>query len=349
MKLVVDGTAVGKAVDDLLRLAAPTSGSIVVQSLNGKLTFTSSSMTSMAKVVVPCKVEGDAQFGIAPGTLKSSCTKSEVSMLLKNEVLTVASGKSTLTLPVQAVTEQSGFEVENPHKTTFTAEQAAELAALVKLVDGKQESATDWIPVGISVSAKGAFIASYTPVRLSWVSSSAIKGDARIVLPIATVAAALSVFGKDKFVLTTGSNAVKFSSPRAVFEAAAPSGEGAIPFDAVLNKAKEYKSAKLTQVSVAKADITDFLVSSRAVTQSSRAELSLQAAKGKVKLKVSTTEGSAEALLKGQVSAPVSAKLDLDALQVCLSKITGDVNIALDDSMALIQEDKATTALGLNE
>lgn len=349
MKLIVDGTVMSKAVDDLLRLAAPASGAIVVQSLKGKLTLTSSSMTSMAKIVVPCKVEGDAQFGIAPGTLKSSCTKAEVSMLLKNEVLTVASGKSTLTLPVQAVTEQSAFEVENPHKTNFTAEQAGELAALVSVVDGKQESATDWIPVGVNITAKGAFVASYTPVRLCWASSKAITGDSRIVLPIATVASALAVFGKDKFVLTTGNNAVKFTSPRAVFEAAAPSGEGAIPFDSVLSKAKEYKSAKLSQVTLAKSDIVDFLVSSKAVTQSSRAELSLHADKGKVKLRVSTTEGSAEASLKAQVSALVKAKLDLDALQVCLSKITGDVQMSFDESMALIQEDKATTALGLNE
>lgn len=353
MEFNVEGSTLVRCVDDLLRLAVPATGNLVFDISNGKLEIASLGFNSAATIKVPASgVKGEMKLGIQAVALRAAITKTnDYLFVMKDGVLTMKSKKSVTSLPTFEVAEQPPFELENAKKTKITAQQASWITQAIKATDSKtNHTKLAWIPIGIRLTEKGAFVSCYEMSKLSWTTTKEVTGDATIILPREVASAVASVFDNEKFTILTSPGAVRIENPRVIYEASVPTSEGSVPFEEVYKKHLSVGKEKSVKLLIIKSDIQEFLNTTKAVTMNSRGELQLKGDGTKMLMSVSGNEGSTKTTVKAKSSAAFQIKIDLELFAASAAKAPEEWELGVGEVFLKSNEQgDVVTLIGLND
>lgn len=350
MEFKIDAASLLKCVDDVLRLASPATGNLTVTAKDKALTIASNGFNATASVAVPATPSKSAQFSVQATALRAAIDrKGEVSLTLADAMLTIRASRYSVAIPTFEVIEQSPFVLENSKKVKVSAEQSVWLTTAIRAVESKtNHTKLDWIPTGIKLTAKGAFVTCYEMTKMSWAVSKDITGDVDLVLPTDTLGAIMSVFGKDKFIIETTLGAVSIRNARMTYAASVPTTEGVIPLEVVYEKHKELAKTKLNSIVLLKDEVLQFMQNAKAVIQKTRGELVIKGDGKKATLSVTTQEGTAKATIKAVADKEFNFTVDLELFAASASKAPGEWSLGLKSPLLVSEEVGVTTMIGLN-
>lgn len=357
MKATVDSEMLQEALRVALRLAPPMTGNLTLESDGSKLSLKSASDVARCTIVIPGTVQGEALFAIPTESIRDA-TKGhkELSLEFDKSMLNVKSGRYSAKLStVDAIQsdEDSDQSKEKPQVWKLTTEQASWLKTAVSTIALKPSvSVTSFMPVSVKLTKKAAFVSCYDNNHMTFINSADVTGDLDVTLPLDTFNAVLDVFNKVSCTMYVSSSSLRVRNKLVDVTLSLPSVESdeVIAVDAVIEKAKEALGAKGKAIEVAKSDVVAFLDNARAVATKERSELIADVEPGKLKLSVTTTNGSSKILLKANSKAKGSFKIDFDFFDEAVRKGAESLVIKLvDSSFIMISGPHAHSIMALNQ
>ncbi len=326
MKITVELSAIQGALDTIARIAPPASGNVTFSSAKKALHLISSAELGRAKVIVPCEVQGDGEFAVPAQALRDAVKgRKELELVFANEVLTVKSGQYRTQLNTVEVIPLDEIDKEEITSWKLTAEQSLWLKSALKTVNLKPTSMlSSWMPSGIMLNAKGAFVACYDEQHLNWLTSKEITGEFECVLPSDTLMNIMEVCGKTSFTLEHAKTYIRVRSKLIDAYINVPAMDELPTVSSVREKIREAGKVTGNTFVLAKADVLAFMDNARAVMTSERAELQVSTEKG-IKLEIKTGQGSAKAVVKGKGKG--AFKVDCEYMQELIAKAPDDVEM----------------------
>lgn len=353
MNFKIEAAAIQEALRVIGRLAAPDSGNVTVSSNGKKVFIHSSSETSRCSINVPASVEGKAgTFAISMNALRDATKgRKELEIEYAKTMCRIKSGAYRCELATVDALEIEASDEERGTKLEFSGEQAAWVKSAVATVALKPTALlSSFMPVGLKLTSKGAFVACYDVNHLAFLNSDEIKGDMEFKLPLDTLTAVLDAFGGAPFVLELGKASVTVSNKLVkVFLSLPQEEENELQLSDVIETAKAAKKADGQTLVIPKDEFVAFLDNSRAIATKERSEIKISVSEGKLKMEVTTVQGSAKASLKVK-SKSCDFAIDFEYLDEAVRKAGTNVEMKLvKDEFLAIQLKGSTIILSLNQ
>jgi len=326
MKIKVEMDALVSALDTIAKTAAPSSGNITFGSQKGKLTLVSSADLSRCWVTVPCEVDKDGEFAVPMQAVRDAIKgRSNLTLTYANTMLTVASGSYKASLATVDVIPLDDLTEDKATDSKVSADQAEWLRKALKDVALKPTTLlSPWMPAGVKLTEKGAFVVCFDTQHMSWVNTKEVTGELECVLPIDTLQNVIEVFQKSSFVIAQGKSYITIRNKLTKVILNTPSVDDLPTLSQVQEKIKEAGKVKSSTFVFAKQDLDAFLANSKAVIAKERAELVVEADKG-ITLAIKTVQGDVKAVIKG--SGKGSFKVDLEYLQELTAKAPEEMTL----------------------
>lgn len=353
MNFKIEAAAIQEALRVIGRLAAPDSGNVTVSSNGKKVFIHSSSETSRCSINVPASVEGKAgTFAISMNALRDATKgRKELEIEYAKTMCRIKSGAYRCELATVDALEIEASDEERGTKLEFSGEQAAWVKSAVATVALKPTALlSSFMPVGLKLTNKGAFVACYDVNHLAFLNSDEIKGDMEFKLPLDTLTAVLDAFGGAPFVLELGKASVQVANKLVKVNLSLPQEEeNELQLSDVIETAKAAKKAEGQTLVIPKDEFIAFLDNSRAIATKERSEIKISVADGKLKMEVTTVQGSAKASLKVK-SKSCDFSIDFEYLDEAVRKAGTNVEMKLvKDEFLSVQLKDSTIILSLNQ
>lgn len=353
MNFKIDAAAIQEALRVIGRLAPPDSGNVTISSNGKKIFIHSSSETSRCAINMPATVEGKAgTFALSMNALRDATKgRKELEVEYSKSMCRIRSGAYRCELATVDALEIESNDEERGNKIEFSGEQAAWVKSAVASVALKPTALlSSFMPIGLRLTSKGAFVACYDVNHMAFLNSDEMKGDMEIKLPLDTLAAVLDAFGNSSFVLELGKASVMVSNKLVkVFLSLPQEEENELQLTDVIETAKAAKKAEGQTLVVPKDEFIAFLDNSRAIATKERSEIKIAVADGKLKMEVTTVQGSAKAALKVKSKACEFA-IDFEYLDEAVRKAGTNVEMkVVKDEFLSVQLKDSTIVLSLNQ
>ena len=345
MKITLELEAIQSAFETISKTAAPSSGNITFTSAKGKVTLTSVADLSRCQVVVPCEVDKEGEFAVPMQSVRDAVKgRSKLTLTYANAVLTVSSGAYKASLNTVDVIPLDELAEEKTTDWKLTADQAAWLRKALRDVALKPTTIlSSWMPAGIRLTSKGAFVVCYDTQHMSWVTSKEVTGDFECVLPIDVVQAVVEVFHKSNFVISQGKAHIQVRNKTVKIALNVPSTEDLPTLEQVQEKIKEATKVKADTFVFAKSDMLTFLDNAKAVLGKERAELSVEHTGKGIELVTKTVQGQVKNTVKG--TGKGAFKIDLDYIQELVTKAGDEITLNVVASSFLSLKLASSTAI----
>lgn len=353
MNFKIDAAHIQEALRVIGRLATPDSGNVTISSNGKKVFIHSSSETSHCSINIPAAVEGKAgTFAISMNALRDATKgRKELEVEYAKTMCRIKSGSYRCELATVDALEVEAQEEERKTKVEFSGEQAAWIKSAVSTVALKPTALlSSFMPLGLKLTSKGAFIACYDVNHMAFLNSDEVKGDVELKLPLDTLTAVLDAFGGSSFVLELGRASVMVKNKLVKVNLSLPQEEeNELQLSDVIETAKAAKKAEGQTIVVPKDEIIAFLDNSRAIATKERSEIKIAVSEGKLKLEVTTVQGSAKAMLKVK-SKSCEFAIDFEYLDEAVRKAGTNVEMKLvKDEFLSMQLKDSTLVLSLNQ
>lgn len=344
MKITLEHTDINQAIEVITKTAPPASGNITVASSKGRIVLISAADLSRCQVTVPGDVDKDGEFALPLQSLKDAVKgREKLEMHYTNSVLNITAGKYKAELATVDVVALDTMNAEETTEWKMTATQAEWLHQAVKKVSLKPTSIlSSWIPVGVKLTDKGAFVCCYDTQHMSWVNAKDVTGDFECVLPLNILSPVVDVFHKTNFVIRQGKSSVTIKNKLASVTLSVPSMDDLPSLADVRAKVVEASKAKGTTFTLNKADVLAFLDNAKAVIGKERAELECKAEKGVV-FSVKTTQGNVKATLPG--SGKGAWKVDMEFFLELMGKADESLEMNVVEGAFLSVKAKSVSAI----
>ncbi len=329
MKIKLELDALQGCLDVISRLAPPTSGNITFMSKGGKVTLASSADLSRCLIIMPCEVDKEGEFAIPLQALRdASKGRKELELLYKNAVLNVMSGKYKAELTTVDIIPLDEYEAEEGNDWKLDTKQSSWLKKALRDVALKPTTLLmSWIPVGVKLTPKGAFVACYDLQHMSWTSSKEVTGDFNCVLPLETLTNVIDLFHKSTFKIRHTRSRIEISTKLAKVYLNTPTMDDLPSLDDVQSKIKEASKIDGATFTFSKDNLMVFMDNARSVIGKERAELLVASPKGSkgLDLTIRTGQGQVSASVKG--SGKGSFKVDYEYFLEGLGKAGEEVSM----------------------
>lgn len=338
-------------LDVITKTAPPPSGNVVFKCEKGQVVVTSVADLSRCQVRLTCTGEGEGEFAIPLQSLKDAVQgRAKLTLAYKEGTLTISSGRYRTQLSTVDVIPMDNIpEEENATTWKLTTDQGTWLKDALKKVALKPTSLfSTWMPAGIKITSKGAFVACYDDQHLSWIKDKSITGELSCLLPMDVLQSVMDVFHTSSFRITQSRAFVRVSNSQIKLVLNTPAADDIRPVEEIIEKVKSASSADGVQFTVAKSDLVEYLANARSVVGKERAEIELSVAEGKkraMKVTIKTVQGTSEALLGFTGSLEQPLKVDHDYFSELVSKCADEVCVSVVESAFLSVKLKETTAL----
>jgi hypothetical protein len=344
MKISLDHSDLQQAVEVITKTAPPTSGNITVSSAGGRIVLISAADLSRCQVTVPGEVDKDGEFALPLQSLKDAVKgREKLELHYTNSVLNVTAGKYKAELATVDVVALDTMNAEETTEWKMTATQADWLHQTIKKVALKPTSIlSSWIPVGVTLTAQGAFVCCYDTQHMSWVSAKDVTGDFECVLPLNILGPVVEVFHKTNFVVRQSKSSVTVKNKLATVTLSVPSMDDLPSLADVRAKVLEAGKTKGETFTLKKPDVLAFLDNARAVIGKERAELECKAEKSIV-FSVKTTQGNVKAALPG--SGKGAWKVDMEFFLELMGKADADIEMNVVEGAFLSVKAKSVSAI----
>lgn len=353
MNFKIETSAIQEALRIIGRLAAPDSGNVTVQSTGKKVFIHSSSETARCSVNVPASVEGKpGTFALSMNALKDATKgRKELDIEYSKTMCKIKSGAYKCELSTVDALEIEASEEKLDTKIEFSGEQSAWIKSAVSTVALKPTALlSSFMPVGLKLTSKGAFVACYDVNHMAFLNSDEIKGDMDIKLPLDTLVAVLDAFGASSFSMELGKASVLVSNKLVKVSLSLPQEEEQeLQMSDVIETAKAAKKAEGKHLVVPRDEVLAFLDNSRAIATKERSEIKVSVADGKLKMEVTTVQGSAKAIMKVK-SKNCEFAIDFEYLDEAVRKASQNVELkVVKDEFLAVQLKDSTVVLSLNQ
>lgn len=329
MKIKLELDALQSCLEVISRLAPPTSGNITFTSAKGKVTLAASADLSRCLIVVPCEVDKEGEFAIPLQALKDAVKgRKTLELLYKNAVLNVMSGKYKAELTTVDVIPLDEYEAEEGTDWKLDTNQSAWLKKALREVALKPTALLmSWMPVGVKLTPKGAFVSCYDLQHMSWTSAKDVTGEFDCVLPLETLTNVIDLFHKTTFKIRHTRSRIEISTKLAKVYLNTPTMDDLPSLSDVQMKIKEASKVDGATFTFIKDSVMTFMDNARSVIGKERAELIVSAdkeAKG-LTLAIRTGQGQVSASVKG--SGKGSFKVDYEYFLEGLTKAGEEVSM----------------------
>lgn len=353
MNFTLDSASLQEAIRVIGRLAPPDSGNLTISSTGKKVFVHSSSETSQCSINVPATVQGKANTFALPMTALRDATKGRktLDMEFSKAMCHIKSGTykcelSTVdALEVEPQAEEKGTVIE------FTSEQAAWIKSAVATVALRPTALlASFMPVAVKLTKKGAFVSCYDVNHMAYLNSDEITGNMEIKLPLDTLVAVLDAFGSAAFTLELGKSSVSVSNKLVKVNLSLPQEEeNELQLADVVETVKAARKAEGQALVIDKEELMAFLDNSKAIATKERSEIRVQVGDGKMKMSVTTVQGSAKTIIKTK-SKSCNFAIDFEYLDEAVRKAGTAVEMKLvKDEFLAISQKNSTILISLNQ
>lgn len=326
MKIQLDLESLTTSLDIITRLAPPTSGNITFQSNGKKVKVLSVADLSRCTTLLACKVDKQGEFAIPLQALRDAVKgRKELELVYKNATLQVLSGKYHAELNTVDVIPPDEEETEDGEELKLDTQQSAWLKTALRNVNLKPTTLLSaWMPVGIKLTPKSAFVACYDSNHFSWVTSKEISGEFECVMPIETMMSVIDLFHKTSFTVKKTKSRIEIKNAIARVSLSIPSTDEILPLDDVQAKAKEASKIDGETFLFSKDQFMVFMDNARAVIGKERAEVEVTGGKA-ISAAIKTGQGKIATTIKGQGKG--TFKVDYEYLLEGLSKAGSEIEL----------------------
>lgn len=356
MNFKIDASVIQEALRVIARLAPPDSGQVTVQSTGKKIYMHSANETSRCSVNVPAEVEGKPATFAIPLTALRDATKGRKSLEVEysKTMCKIRSGNYKVELTTVDALEVEDTKAEGDKSETvveFSSEQSSWLkqaCAVVALKPTALLSTT--MPLAIKLSEKGAFVACYDVNHMAFLNSTEATGDMEFTLPLDVMMSVLDAFGGSPFKMELDQAMVKLGNKLVKVWLSLPQDEAnQLSIGDVLNTAKSVKKAEGYSMSLNKNELIGFFDNSRSVATKERSEIKGVVDDGKLKLSVTTVQGTAKTIIKTKCK-PCEFAIDFEYLDEAVRKAGESVELKLvTDEFLAVKLATSTVVVSLNQ
>lgn len=324
MQIVIENSVIQEALRVVTKLAPPVSGNVTITSDGKKIFMHSNSEVSRCSVNMPAEVSGKAaNFAIALTTLRDA-TKGRSKLVISYDktLCKVKSGNYTGDLATVDAVDMEQETEEKGEAMQLTGEQATWLRSAVSTVALKPTALlASFMPVSIKLTSKGAFVACYDSNHMAYINSSEITGDMQLRLPLDTLSNVLDAFNNGPCKLQLSKANLYVSNKLVKVVLALPQEDEAdIKIEDIINLAKGSKEAKGAEFETEKVGIAALLDNARAVATKERSEIKLIPEAGKLRLEVTTTNGTVKGVVKASCKQQGKVLVDFEFFDEAIRK-----------------------------
>lgn len=349
MYIKTEGEAIQLALKTVAKLAPPSEGSVTVRLRKKQMYILSYSELNSCTVQVPGSIEGEGEFAILLDSLRDSTKgRATVELTYKNTLLHVKSGAYRAELATADVLDQDEQVRTADEPTHIGPEEAAWLRTAVQEVALRPTAIlSSYMPIGLHLSTKGAFLACFDNNRMSFTKDKTIKGNANFVVPVETLQAVLEAVGSSAFDLVVTEAFAEVYTETVQARMSLPSIEdNAVSLELVMEKAKATKSTEGSMLTVSKDKLVAFLDNSRAVALKERGEVRAVAAEGKLRVQVQTNAGKVMASIPSEGDSDVQFLIDFEYIDELVRKSGPEVKLKIvEDAFLMGETAKGVTVL----
>lgn len=352
MQFKTESAALVEGLRVIKRLAPPTNGTVTLVSDGRKVQMRSQGEINQCELIIPGQVKNEGEFAITIESFEQAIRgRSDLRLIYKNMVLTVKSTNYVAELPTSEAVEMETATLEKAKKIKIDGEQAAWLKTAVAAATLKATTLVSmFMPIGVRLTKKGAFVSCFDATHMSWISSKEISGDAEFTVPVDLLAGVLDAFGKQSFVLRVSSDAIEVSNKLCRVRLNLPEidEQSGPTLPMVIDKAKEIAKAKGSNLVLSKDEVLAFLDNSRAVALKERGSINLVSDKKTIDLSVTTVNGAVRAQL--QSKAPkLKFNVDYEYFDEMVRKSADQLELKACGAFLVCTSSKATTVVSFNK
>ncbi len=340
MRFTVDSNSVLEALKIILRLSPPAQGGVNLLTNGSKAWLSAYNELNACIIQLPGKVEGEANFAIPIDALQSAIKgREELEVSYKNSVLKLKSGRYFAELSTtDALIVDDQLKSNGEQKVVkIDPEQGQWLRNAVSSVALKPTLLlSSFMPVGVSLNDKRAFVSCYDQNHMAFTSSKEIKGNHDFVVPIDMFQGILEAFSGQPFTLTVTDAMLLVKSKLAEVRLALPhQDENSPSFTDVIGKAREVQKAQGQSLVLNKEEVLAFLDNSRAVAVKERSEVKVHV-DGKAHLSVTTVNGNVKAQIKAECKKKMSFAIDYEYFDELARKCGDEMHLSVIDNAFMV-------------
>jgi len=328
MKIQLELEALLGALDTISKIAPPASGNITLQTASSRFTIISTGdISSCTLIVAADAVSGDGEISVSMQAVKDAIKgRQKLELSYNNATLSVKSGKYLAELATVDVIPVDEPDKEEVKEWRITTDQASWLKKALRDVNLKPTTLlSSWMPAGVKITSKGAFVACYDTLHMSWTTAKAVTGDFECVLPVETLLNIVDVFHKTNFVIRQGKNRLYVKNKLTNVHLSMPATDELPSISEVQEKIREASATDGTEFTFGKASFLTFLDNARSVLGKERAEILVTAVKAGVALLIKTGSGQVENVIEG--SGRGKFAVDYENMMELVSKASENVQL----------------------
>jgi len=329
MKIQLELDALQSSLELITRLAPPSSGNITFHSNGKRVRLISAADLSRCITVIPCTVDKEGEFAIPIQSLKDATKgRKTLELIYKNASLTVVSGKYKAELTTVDVLPLDEQEAEEGTEWKLDTTQSSWLRKALREVALKPTALlSSWMPVGVKLSDKSAFVACYDTQHMSWTTSKEVKGQFECVLPIETMTNVIDLFHKAPFTIRQTKSRIEVITKLSQVFLNTPTLDDMPGLPDVQAKIREASKIDGATFVFDKENMVNFLDNARAVIGKERAEVAVEGAGKGISVSIRTDQGQVSAALPGNGKG--TFKIDYEYLYEGITKAQAEVTMTV--------------------
>lgn len=326
-EVIVDNNELSTAIKNILKVAAPYTGSANFTVTKDKLIIESRAELSIAFIkidVESAKISyPKITFSLSLEQLRvaTASRKGKIKLIYDNSKFIIAASKYRSELMTTDYIEYPPPNAMKDAKVIKVTEQQSKwLYNSISSVALKPTAISPIMPVNVHIDDKGIVVACYARDHIVFIKDDELKGNLDFAIPIEAFAAIFSVFKDSEFTLTSTESFLKASSESVVAYTSLPATDSYMTNDVLLPRIDAFLSCNSTEIEIPYKDLSAFFSNSRAVATAERAEIIFKANASKTLLECTSVNGSIKASFDGCKGEACSIKLDAEYLQEAISK-----------------------------
>lgn len=290
MKIKIEASVLERAMVALSKIAPPANGTVLLRAHEGRVSLTSVGEVSHGEILLVSESEDDGQATVQMLALRESIRgHQDLAIELRNNSLVISSRAYRAELTVLDTLVPQKRDETSVREWRLGTEAADWLYRAVRSVTLKPTMLSSWLPVGIRLSADGAWVGCYDNQRIRYVSDPDIRGELDLLVPVETMSALLEIFHLSNFAIRQIAGGFLVYNKTMRVRLQVPSTDDLVSVDAVVAKIASASGESYVTLEFPKSEATEFLANARSVLGRERAEIRFSG--GKTVMSVATVSG----------------------------------------------------------
>ena len=335
-EIAVESSVLSEAIKNILKLAAPYTGSANFSVYEDKLVIESRAELSIAIITLPLVSSKLSHprinFSLVLDQLRIATTsrKGNIKLIYDNSKFTIAASRYRSELMTTDYVEYPApVTLKNANILNISAEQSKWLFDIINSVALKPTAISPIMPVNVHIDKSHTVVACYARDHIIFIKDDTFTGNLNFAIPVEAFAAIFSVFKDSSFTLTSTESFLKTENDNITAYTSLPATDAYMSNEILLPRIDAFLQCNATEVKIPYKELTAFFSNARAVATAERAEITIKANSNKTLLECNSVNGSIKASFEGCTGQDCNIKLDAEYFQEAISKSSKDQEVVI--------------------